>query len=106
MGTVATNVETFGAVVESSSIPVLVDFWADWCGPCKMIAPTLEKISQDFSGKILVAKVDIDENPALAEKFNIRSIPTLLFMDKGAPVDMIVGASNQSTIEDKIKQLI
>jgi|TARA_R110002020_G_scaffold16620_1_gene58699 thioredoxin 1 len=106
MSTINVSTESFSTIVEASEIPVIVDFWAEWCGPCKMIAPTLEKLSQEYSGKILVAKVDIDANPDLTEKFNIRSIPTLLFMQAGSPIEMMVGAVNQEALEDKIKQLI
>jgi len=106
MGTINVTTETFDEIVVQAELPVLVDFWAEWCGPCKMIAPTVEKISQDFSGKLLVAKVDIDTNPDLSEKYNIRSIPSLLFINKGAPIEMIVGAVNREMLIDKINQLV
>ncbi len=106
MGTINVTESDFEQLVENSDIPVLVDFWAEWCGPCKMIAPTIEKISQDFSGKLLVAKVDIDTNPDLSEKYNIRSIPSLLFMNKGAPIEMIVGAVTREMLIDRINQLV
>ena len=99
--TTATFVET----LESSSIPVLVDFWAEWCGSCKVIAPTLEKLSQEYSGKIKIAKINIDDYPDVATQYNVRSITNLIFFVNGSPVSSIVGA-NKEGIENQIKQLI
>jgi len=97
--------ETFVTTLENSNIPVLVDFWAEWCGPCKIIAPTLEKLSQEYSGKIKIAKINIDDYPEVAQQYNVRSIPNLIFFVKGSPVSSIVGA-NKEGIENQIKQLI
>ena len=97
--------DTFVETLESSSIPVLVDFWAEWCGPCKVIAPTLEKLSQEYSGKIKIAKINIDDYPDVATQYNVRSIPNLIFFVNGFPVSSIVGA-NKEGIENQIKQLI
>ncbi len=81
----------FEAKVEKSALPVLVDFGAEWCGPCKMIAPLVEELAKEMDGKFVLAKVDVDSSPALAEKFGIQSIPTLLLMKDGKPVKNLVG---------------
>lgn len=83
---------TFEDEVINSDIPVLVDFWADWCGPCKMIAPIVNDLSEEYDGKIKVAKLDVDASPQAAMKYGVRSIPTLLIFKGGSPVDTIIGA--------------
>ena len=101
----ATNVVTddsFETDVLKASEPVVVDFWAEWCGPCKMIAPSLEEISAEMEGKIKVAKLNIDENPELAARYGVRSIPTLTMFKAGEVADMKVGALPKSALSSWI----
>jgi thioredoxin 1 len=90
---------SFEQDVLKSDLPVLVDFWAEWCGPCKMIAPTLEAIARDYNGKLRVAKVNVDENLATPERYGVRGIPTLLLIKDGQVKDQIVGNSPRDHIE-------
>ena len=93
----------FDAEVIQSDTPVLVDFWAEWCMPCKMVAPVLDQISQDYAGRLKIAKVDVDDNGEIAQKFNIVSIPTLLLFKGGSVVGQQVGAVPRETIEGLFK---
>ncbi len=92
----------FEQEVIKSEIPVLLDFWAVWCGPCKMIAPYVEEISGEYDGKIKVGKVDVDNNPQISMQFGIRSIPTLLVFKGGKVVDQIIGAVPKNAITSKL----
>ena len=98
--------QNFNEEVIESSKPVLVDFWAEWCGPCKMIAPSLEELANDYKDSIDVAKLNVDENPTTASSFSIRSIPTLLIFKDGSPVSQIVGAVPKSAIKSKIDEVL
>jgi thioredoxin 1 len=94
-----------GEVLESNQ-PVLVDFWAEWCGPCRMIAPALEQLARDFEGKAKIVKVNVDEEQALASQYGIRSIPTLLFFQGGKVVEQVVGAAPKDTLAAKLTNLV
>ena len=96
----------FKELVENSDIPVMVDFWADWCGPCKMIAPTLDQLAEDYDGKVLFAKVDVDSNPNLSVKFFVRSIPMNVIFKDGKPVDQIVSAVGKQHFEEKLNTVV
>ena len=97
------NNENFSTEVLNSDTPVLVDFWAPWCGPCKMIAPIVEELASDYMGKLKVGKLNTDENTDLSSQFGIRGIPTLGIFKNGEMVDSIVGAVPKGMIEDKLK---
>jgi len=98
--------ENWGKEVLNSNIPVMVDFWAQWCAPCFMIAPAVEDIAREYKGKIKVGKLNVDENSVTARKYKIMGIPTLLFFNGGEEVDRIVGVVSKKVIEDKIKKIL
>lgn len=103
---IAVNDSNFEEIVLKSEQPVLVDFWAEWCGPCKMMLPIVEEISKEFEGKLTVAKVDVDSSQGTAAKFGIRNIPTILFFKGGAVVDKQVGAVPKASLVAKIEKLL
>ena len=98
--------DNFEEEVSSSEKPVLVDYWATWCGPCKMVGPIVEEIAAEFEGKLKVGKLDVDQNGDLSLSYNIRGIPALLIFHKGKPVDQIVGAVPKSIIQKKLDEAL
>ena len=98
--------DNFDAEVINSNIPVLVDFWATWCGPCRMIAPVIESIAEKFDGKIKVGKVNVDEEPEISLEYNIASIPTVMIFKNGEEVSKSIGYSDEAEIEQLVLQAI
>ena len=96
----------FEAEVKNSSMPVMVDFYADWCGPCKMMAPVVAQLAESYNGKCKVCKCNTDENPKLASEFRVMSIPTFIFFKDGKAVKTVIGAVSKSELEENIKQVL
>ena len=94
------------AELEAAGLPLVVDFSATWCGPCKKIAPIIEELAQEYDGRVVVGKCDVDDNDALTSKFGIRNVPTILFIKNGEVVDKHVGAAPKSTFTEKIEALL
>lgn len=98
--------ENFTSEVLKRPEPVLVDFWANWCGPCRMIAPVIEELAVDFEGRAKVAKVDVDDNPQVVARYGIRSVPTLLFFQDGQVVERVIGVVPKKVLTDKLNSFL
>lgn len=100
------NDNNFEEIVLKSKNPVLVDFWAEWCGPCRAIGPVIEELSKEYEGKVTIVKLNTDENPVTPSNYGIRSIPTLLFFKNGKVVDKLIGAVPKSNIKSKLDAIL
>ena len=98
--------DSFDSEIIESDIPAMVDFWAEWCGPCKMVGPVVEELAVEYEGKIKIAKLDVDQNRQIPARFGIRNIPTLILFKGGEVSQTIVGAQPKSSIEDALKKLL
>jgi thioredoxin 1 len=98
--------DAFEKTIMKSELPVVVDFWAPWCGPCRMVAPTLEKLAKELAGKVLITKVNTDDNPLWAQKFNVQGIPTMLFVAGGKVVHQQVGALPELMLRSVVDQFL
>ena len=100
------NDDSFNSNVMENTLPVIVDFWATWCPPCRIIGPILEEIAEEYDGKIVVCKVDVDKNQSLAQKYDVRSIPTILFFKGGEIKDQVIGALPKSELVSKLEAIL
>ncbi len=106
MSAVPVTDSSFNQQVLESELPVLVDFWAPWCGPCRMVTPVVEEIAEQYKGKVTVVKLNTDENPNVASQYGIRSIPTLMIFKGGQRVDMVVGAVPKTTLANTLEKYL
>ena len=106
MPVIEVNSENFEKEVKNSDFPVIIDFYADWCGPCQMMKPVFEALSKDYKGKLKFAKLNTDESPDIAEEFNVEGIPCLVIIKNGKEVDRIIGFNSQTMLKQKIDKII
>ena len=98
MASIQLTTSTFDETVGSSAVPVVVDFWAEWCGPCKMVAPILDEIADEHQGQMTIAKLNVDETPDIARRYQVMSIPTMIVFSGGQPVHKVIGAKSKSAL--------
>jgi thioredoxin 1 len=98
--------DNFDGYLKESEIPILIDFWAEWCGPCKALAPVVEEIAAEYEGRVVVGKVDVDEAPEISVKYGIRNIPTLIYIKNGEVVDKQIGVVSKKTLTDKLDVIL
>jgi len=98
--------ETYKTEIESASVPLVIDIWAPWCGPCVMVSPTVEQLGEEFAGRIKVCKLNVDENQNAAVEFGVQAIPTILFFSGGQLVDRVIGAQGKEVLKAKIESLL
>jgi thioredoxin 1 len=103
---VAVTDDTFEEEVLQGNVPVVVDFWAEWCGPCRLIAPVLDELAGEYRGRVKVTKLNVDENPATSMRFQVRSIPTLLFFKDGQKVDQLIGAASKPELKKRFDRVL
>lgn len=106
MAEVTLSDQNFASEVEKADMPVLVDFWAPWCGPCKIVGPVIEGLAKDYAGKVKVGKLDVDENPETASKYGVMSIPTVFVFKGGQPVKTLVGAQGKESYQKAIDEVL